>query len=287
MNIFSSPYIIVPFISWVIAQATKFAIKASGGDVSWKYLYKSGNMPSSHTAIVTSLMVVLAFLSGIESPEFGIGAVFSLIVIYDALNVRRAVGEQGGVIARLLEITRTPKAQREVIKVREVLGHTPLEVAAGALIGVVSSILLMYRYWSDSAQDLFTQVSQTERIGFIVFFGLCVVVGYGASWYYSRKQYRKLPTAKRVRRALRSALITPGLLGLFAVWLQYESIRFFTTTFWIISFGVWAVVGIIIVYVKVLRGASAALAEESKHFKAIKKKQRRSRSTKKKQRRKK
>jgi acid phosphatase family membrane protein YuiD len=84
VNIFSSPYIVVPFICWLIAQTTKLALRASRGDFSWKYLYKSGNMPSSHTTIVVALLVVLGFLNGVESAEFGIGAVFSLIVIYDA-----------------------------------------------------------------------------------------------------------------------------------------------------------------------------------------------------------
>src|SRR5690606_24251254 len=142
MNIFSSPYIVVPLISWLIAQTTKLVLQASHGNFSWKYLYKSGNMPSSHTAIVIALLVVLGFLNGVESAEFGIGAVFSLIVIYDAFGVRRAVGEQGGVLERLIELSRTPKAERESFKIREVLGHTPLEVAAGGLIGLLVSTAL-------------------------------------------------------------------------------------------------------------------------------------------------
>lgn len=286
MEIFSSPYIVVPFVSWFIAQATKFAIKASGGDLSWKYFYKSGNMPSSHTAIVTSLMVVLLLLSGVASPEFGIGAVFSLIVIYDALNVRRAVGEQGGVLARLLEISRTPKSEREVIKVREVLGHTPLEVMAGALIGVVSSLLLMYSYWSDEAQDLVNQTTPTERVIYLGFFGLSFLVGLVINRWYGRRQFRKLPTSRRVQRSIRLAVIGPSLLGLFFVWLQYEGMRFFTTKFWIIASLIWVLVGAVIVYIKVISGAKTALAQESQHFNQVKKKLKRARSKKKHKRKK-
>lgn len=286
MNIFSSPYIVVPFVAWFIAQATKFAIKASGGDVSWKYFYKSGNMPSSHTAIVTALLVVLAFLPGVESPEFGIGAVFSLIVIYDALNVRRAVGEQGGVLTRLLELTRTPKAEREVIKVREVLGHTPLEVTAGGLIGITTSLLLMYSYWSEAARRAVTVTTDNERMLYLILFTVSVVTGFAVNRFYSRKGYRKLPTSKRVQRSIRSSFIIPGVLGLLAVWLQGESVRFFTTKFWILSSVIWIIAGGLIAYLRVIRGARFALEEESKHFKEAKKRERRSRSKRKQKRKK-
>lgn len=286
MNVLTSPYIVVPFVAWFIAQATKFAIKASSGDFSWKYFYKSGNMPSSHTAIVTALMVVLAALDGGQSPEFGIGAVFSLIVIYDALNVRRAVGEQGGVLARLVEITRTPKAQREVIKIREVLGHTPLEVAAGALIGMVTSAILMYEYWPEAGQRFVNVTTDTERTVYLVIFAVSLLVGIITNRFYNRRQYRKLPTSKRIQRYVRTGLITPAVLGLIALWLQSESIRLFTTKFWLITTLIWIVTGALISYLRIIPRSRAALAAERGHFKSVKKRQRKAR-TKRKHKRKK
>lgn len=274
MNIFSSPYIVIPFVSWLIAQTTKLILQASHGNFSWKYLYKSGNMPSSHTAIVVALMVVLGFLSGVESAEFGIGAVFSLIVIYDAFGVRRAVGEQGGVLERLIELSRTPKSERESFKIREVLGHTPLEVAAGGLIGLVTSTILMYRYWPKDAQDIFTDMGDMERNVYFAFFGLAVVGGVVLFRWLARGTHRKLPTAKKIKRSIRLSLTAPGLLGLFFVLLEKEGIRFFSTKFWILASLLWLTVAALTSYYRVWRGSKPALEEEDKHFRQERKSRR-------------
>ncbi|HEX9594791.1 MAG TPA: divergent PAP2 family protein [Candidatus Saccharimonadales bacterium] len=274
MNIFSSPYIVVPFVAWLIAQTIKLILQASHGNFSWKYLYKSGNMPSSHTAIVIALLVVLGFLNGAESPEFGIGAVFSLIVIYDAFGVRRAVGEQGGVLERLIELSRTPKAERESFKIREVLGHTPLEVAAGGLIGLAVSTILMYRHWPPSVQDAFTEMGDLERNIYFGLFGLSVISGIGLFRWLARGTHRRLPTAKKIKRSIRISLIAPGLLGLFFVLLEKESIRFFSTKFWILATALWLMVANITSYYRVWRNSKPALEEEDKHFRQERKSRR-------------
>jgi len=280
MNIFSSPYIVVPFVSWLIAQTTKLVLQASHGDFSWKYLYKSGNMPSSHTAIVIALLIVLAFLDGVENAEFGIGSVFALIVVYDAFGVRRAVGEQGGVLEKLIAISRTPRAERESFKIREVLGHTPIEVAAGGLIGLVTSTILMYRHWPAGAKAAFTQVGDTERTVYYAVFGLAAAAGLVLYRVLVKGAHRKLPTSKRVKRSLRASLTIPGLLGLFLVLLQDEGIRLFSTKFWIISTLVWMGVAVIVSYYRVWRRARPALGEEDRHFRVQRKTERRSREKK-------
>lgn len=271
MNLFTSPYIVVPLVSWLIAQTTKLVLQASHGNFSWKYLYKSGNMPSSHTAIVVALLVVLAFLDGMESAEFGIAAVFSLIVIYDAFGVRRAVGEQGGVLAKLIEISRTPKAEREAIKIREVLGHTPLEVAAGGLIGLLASTVLMYKHWPADLQESFTSLGDTEEKVYYAVFALAVLAGIALYRIFVRGVHRRLPTAQRVKRSLRLSLIVPGILGLASVWLLSEGIRFFATKFWISALLIWMVVFVPVSYIRVWRGAREALTEEDEHFRVQRK----------------
>ena len=283
MNVFSSPYIVVPFVSWLIAQTTKLILQASHGDFSWKYLYKSGNMPSSHTAIVIALLVVLGFLNGVESAEFGIGAVFSLIVIYDAFGVRRAVGEQGGVLEKLIELSRTPKAERESFKIREVLGHTPLEVAAGVLIGLATSTVLMYRHWPEAAQTAFTDVGDTERNVYYAAFGLSVVAGFVLYRWLVKGRHRSLPTAKRIKRTIRTSLTVPGVLGLIFVWLDHESVRLFSTKFWIISSLVWVISLTTANYYRLWRKAGPQLEEEDRHFRRDRK-QRRNRGGKRKRR---
>lgn len=278
MNPLSSPYIVVPFIAWLIAQATKVALQARQGDFDWKYLYKSGNMPSSHTSIVVALLVVLGFLDGMHSAEFGIGAVFSLIVIYDAFGVRRAVGEQGGVLAKLIELSRTPKSERESFKIREVLGHTPLEVLAGGTIGLLTSTLLMYRYWPDAWQDAFGPiVSETERTLYYAVFGAFFLAGIILSRFFARRRWRKLPTAKRINRVARNALIWPALLGAVCVWLESEAIRFFANKVWIYFLLFWALLWTIVGYVRVIRRARTALEEESGVWQEIKREVRKKR----------
>ncbi|HEX9679208.1 MAG TPA: divergent PAP2 family protein [Candidatus Saccharimonadales bacterium] len=276
MSIFSSPYIVVPFVSWLIAQTTKLLLQASHGDFSWKYLYKSGNMPSSHTAIVIALLVVLAFLNGVESAEFGIGAVFSLIVVYDAFGVRRAVGEQGGVLARLIELSRTPKEQREAFKIREVLGHTPVEVAAGGLIGLMTSGVLMFRHWPEGTRDLFNTITDTERT---VYYGLFILVFTLSQAGYRlivKKGLTRLPTSKRLKRTIRYSFSAPAILGLVAVWLQSEGIRLFTTKFWVLAAIGWILAVGGVNYFRVVRQAKAALKEEHDHFQVAKRETRQS-----------
>lgn len=283
MNIFSSPYIVVPLISWLIAQTTKLVLQASHGNFSWKYLYKSGNMPSSHTAIVIALLVVLGFLNGVESAEFGIGAVFSLIVIYDAFGVRRAVGEQGGVLERLIELSRTPKAERESFKIREVLGHTPLEVAAGGLIGLLVSTALMYRHWSQEAKDLLSDTSDAERIIYYGLFSLAVVGGTILYRRLVKGHHRRLPTAKKIKRSIRLSLLAPGWIGLFFVLLEQENIRLFSTKVWIFSALLWILIALPISHYRIWRGRLPALEEEESHFRQ-ERKSRRSKDSKRKRR---
>lgn len=277
MNILTSPYIVVPFICWLIAQTTKLTLRASRGDFSWKYLYKSGNMPSSHTAIVVALLVVLGFLNGVESAEFGIGAVFSLIVIYDAFGVRRAVGEQGGVLARLIELSRTPRAERESFRITEVLGHTPLEVLAGALIGLITSTLLMYRYWPTNWQAWLGPVGDRERLVYYALFAAMFILGLILARRYGGRHYRRLPTGVRARRVARNALITPGILGALMVWLENEHIRFFTNKLWIYFMLTSSLIWIIVGYALVLRGARSNLLAEAGEFTLEKKAERRKR----------
>jgi hypothetical protein len=217
------------------------------------------------------MLVVLGFLDGVESAQFGIGAVFSLIVVYDAFGVRRAVGEQGGVLSRLIELTRTPKAERESFKIREVLGHTPLEVFAGGLLGWFVSTLLMYNYWPEWARDLLNKMGELEQNVYLGIFVGVWLLGIIVNRYYGRRILRKLPTSKRVQRIVRNSFIVPAVLGLITLWLQNESIRFFTTKIWILGAVIWLLVIGTTNYFRVIRGSKVALSQEVEHFKKDKK----------------
>ena len=97
-------------------------------------------MPSSHAAAVAALSTEVAIHEGVRSIVFGVTLYFSLIVMYDAAGLRRAAGRQAAVLNRLIdEHWKHPEEGAQ--KLMELLGHTPLEVAAGALIGASASLL--------------------------------------------------------------------------------------------------------------------------------------------------
>ncbi len=103
----------------------------------------SGGMPSSHAAFVSTLTTLIGLKYGINSDIFAIVAVFSLVIIYDASGVRRAVGQQANVLNKLLkhlDITKITKIDKdkELLKkdLKELIGHTPVEVLLGTLLGI-------------------------------------------------------------------------------------------------------------------------------------------------------
>ena len=101
---------------------------------------ETGGMPSSHAASVAALSTEVAFHQGARSLLFGVTLYFSLVVMYDAAGLRRAAGRQAAVLNRLIDQHWEHPGQ-EAQKLMELLGHTPLEVAVGAIIGVGTSVL--------------------------------------------------------------------------------------------------------------------------------------------------
>lgn len=124
--------------AWAIAQVLKFLITlAVEREVNWEYIWSSGGMPSSHSAFVCASAAAMAALYGVESPYFAISAVLAVIVMYDASNVRRATGEQAKILNYMMEHWSEMKPEFFSKELKELLGHTPLQVAMGALLGVI------------------------------------------------------------------------------------------------------------------------------------------------------
>ena len=102
-------------------------------------LFDSGGMPSVHTASVMALATIVSLEDGLSSPIFAVAILFAAIVIYDAINVRRATGEQGRAIEELIKKTgvkvRTPFNAR---------GHKLLEVLIGAILGIVVGVVVFF-----------------------------------------------------------------------------------------------------------------------------------------------
>ena len=100
-----------------------------------------GGMPSSHSTIVTSLAICVGIKEGVDSSMFVVCCAFALVVMYDASGIRRAAGQQAKMINMIVDAWDEKDPIEKQIKLKELLGHTPLEVLAGAALGIVIAVL--------------------------------------------------------------------------------------------------------------------------------------------------
>lgn len=164
--VFDNYILTVAVISWMSAQVIKtllnFLLK---GKFSLERLFGAGGMPSSHSALVCSMTVGMAKQTGPSTPEFALAFLFMSVVMYDAMGVRRAAGEHARIINKFFSNKRhalelknaSPEQENEsgnnkrkskkrlsddYKKLKEYLGHTPLEVMCGALLGTLVAMML-------------------------------------------------------------------------------------------------------------------------------------------------
>lgn len=122
--------------AWFSAQVLKTLTSYwKHGALNFERLIGAGGMPSSHTALVMSLAWAVGLQDGFTSSLFAVTLVLASIVMYDAAGVRRAAGKQAKVINKLVRQLRAEHTVRD-IRLKELLGHTPLEVLAGAILGI-------------------------------------------------------------------------------------------------------------------------------------------------------
>src|SRR5437867_5109443 len=110
------------------------------GRLNVRRFVETGGMPSSHAASVAALSTSVGLENGFRSLLFGVTLYFSLVVMYDAAGLRRAAGRQAAILNRLIE-EHFRRPERETQRLMELLGHTPLEVLTGAIIGVMSALV--------------------------------------------------------------------------------------------------------------------------------------------------
>lgn len=144
LELFHNYVLNVAVLSWVIAQILKALLTLC---LTRKFdperLIGSGGMPSAHSASVCGLTVAIARSVGFASPEFALAVILSAVVMYDAMGVRRAAGEQAKVLNKILEQQSVPEEGTEIqAELKEFLGHTPLQVLAGALLGILIAMVL-------------------------------------------------------------------------------------------------------------------------------------------------
>ena len=130
-------YIYIPFILWFGIQLFKLIWDlATTKKFNFKRLMGAGGLPSSHSAVVAGLATLIGKYEGLNSAVFAVSLIMAFVVMYDACGVRRAAGKQAELLNKIVE---TPGLTGLQVQERliEVLGHTPVQVFVGALIGVI------------------------------------------------------------------------------------------------------------------------------------------------------
>ena len=135
-----------PIIAWFAAQFIKMIITLIKEKrfSPMLMLFSCGGMPSSHTATVTSLFTASAIMFGFGSFEFAISFVLMMVVITDALGVRREAGKHAKVLNKVMEEIFSGDAERSERSLKELVGHTPVQVAMGALVGIGVAVLMAF-----------------------------------------------------------------------------------------------------------------------------------------------
>ena len=137
----ASPYAITVVASLAISQVLKYVILIARGR-KFDYLrqsYASGNMPSTHCTAVTALLIVIGLRDGFESGLFGLALLLAVIVMYDTVMLRRSVGDQGIAVQALIKSTKS-----SIVLPRAAKGHTPLELAVGAVLGITIGLVVFF-----------------------------------------------------------------------------------------------------------------------------------------------
>ena len=142
MNFWNESILVTCIIGWFVAQFIKVvSVLVTDKKFDFKRFIGSGGMPSSHTSFVTSLATAVGIECGFMGAEFAISTVLALVVMYDAAGVRRAAGQQAQILNQLIEEWGTSDYKSNEKRLKELLGHTPKEVFAGALLGILIALI--------------------------------------------------------------------------------------------------------------------------------------------------
>ncbi len=140
----ANPILTLCVLSWVVAQILKVIIQlVHFHKLELRYLLSSGGMPSSHSSVVCTCAVSVGLLTGWDSVAFALAVILALVVMYDAANVRREAGKQAKIINYIMENKREMRPDFYGKALKELLGHTPMQVLAGAVLGVIVALVGM------------------------------------------------------------------------------------------------------------------------------------------------
>ena len=142
-DFFSNRVVLAAFAAWAIAQGIKVILTLI---ITKKFdmsrLVGSGGMPSSHSALVCAMVTSIGYAEGFSSSVFALGACFAAIVMYDAAGVGRSTGKNAAVLNHLLDGLAGNGFVFDEERLKELVGHTPVQVVAGALLGILVGTLI-------------------------------------------------------------------------------------------------------------------------------------------------
>lgn len=131
-------YILVPFLLWLAIQISKVVVDCiEKKKITLRRLLGSGGMPSSHSAVMVSITVMLGKNIGFKSPIFALACFMTLVVMQDAIGVRRQVGKQAKYLNEILMDKNTSTEE----KFQEMVGHTPFQVLIGLIVGLIAGLI--------------------------------------------------------------------------------------------------------------------------------------------------
>ena len=134
------------FMTWLVACLVSQSIKIIGGIIrlrrfDFRWLVGTGGMPSTHAAGVTALSVAIGYQVGFDSPLFAIVVAFTVITLFDAQGVRRWSGRQAQILNKMMEDMYFKRRIQEQ-RLKELLGHTPIEVVVGMGVGLATALAM-------------------------------------------------------------------------------------------------------------------------------------------------
>ena len=140
--IWQNRILMAAILAWAVAQCLKVLLDLlKNHKISLERMVGSGGMPSSHTAFVIALVTAVVRFEGVRSPIFAVAAAFALVTMYDATGVRRAAGEQAKILNYMMDNWKQPPEMFEK-DLKELLGHTPVEVLVGGILGLGIGLLV-------------------------------------------------------------------------------------------------------------------------------------------------
>lgn len=135
-------FFLIPLLALVVNQIIKLVIFLIKGEFSWSQIFSYGGMPSSHTALATSLLITMGYFQGFSSPEFAIALIMAIVIVKDAGGIRRKLGKQASIINHLIKKLPAKEGYKFPV-LNERFGHTYIEIVVGFLLSIATTFLLI------------------------------------------------------------------------------------------------------------------------------------------------